>query len=154
MKKILLFFFLALCGRTLCARTWVVAPGTALPGINDAIGRARPYDTILVRAGTYREGGITVRKPLILIGEGWPVLDGEHRYQPVGVRSNYVSISGFRVIQCGSGSLEDQAGIKVYNARHVYVFNNVLEDNYFGVYLSNSKNCWVGNNRISANGEV
>ncbi len=154
MKKILLFFFLALCGRTLCARTWVVAPGTALSGINDAIGRARPYDTILVRAGTYREGGITVRKPLILIGEGFPVLDGEHRYQPVGVRSDYVSISGFRVIQCGSGSLEDQAGIKVYNARHVYVFNNVLEDNYFGIYLSNSRNCWVGNNRISAKGEV
>lgn len=154
MKKILLFLLSVAVLQNLNARTWVVSPGSALSSIREAVGKAGPFDTVLVRSGIYTEGGITVIKPLILIGAGQPVLDGEHKYLPLGIRSDYVSVSGFRVVRCGSSSLEDQAGIKVYNARFVYIFDNVLEDNYFGIYLSNSKNCMVGNNRVSANGLV
>ena len=154
MKKILLFLLAVSVLQNLNARTWVVSPGSALSSIREAVGKAGPFDTVLVRSGIYTEGGITVIKPLILIGAGQPVLDGEHKYLPLGIRSDYVSVSGFRVVRCGSSSLEDQAGIKVYNARFVYIFDNVLEDNYFGIYLSNSKNCMVGNNRVSANGLV
>ncbi len=154
MKKTIFFLFLLLGGSLLNARTWVVAPGTQLSGINNAISLARPFDTILVRAGTYLEGGVIVKKPLVLIGEGRPVLDGEHKYQPLSIYSDNVCVSGFRVIRCGFGSLEDQAGIKVYNAKRVYIFDNILEDNYFGAYLSNSKNCWICNNRISASGRA
>lgn len=144
---------LFLASLALQARVWVVAPGTELSSVQAAVDKARPYDTVLVRAGEYREP-ITVDKPLALRGEGWPVLDGEHLRQPLSIKANYVSVSGFRVVRCGSGSLEDMAGIKVYNARHVYVFNNVLDDNYFGIYLSNSKHCWVTGNRLTAQGEI
>ena len=149
--SITIILFLAV--HTLHARTWVVAPGTALSSIQVAVDKAMPYDTVLVRAGEYRTP-IIVAKPLTLRGEGWPLLDGEHRHQPLSIRSNHVSVSGFRVARCGSGSLEDQAGIKVYNARYVYVFNNILDDNYFGIYLSNSKRCGVTGNRLTAHGEV
>ncbi len=135
------------------ARTWVVAPGTALADIQAAVDKARPYDTVLVQGGEFRTP-VTVSKPLVLIGKGWPLLDGRHKHQPMSIRSNHVSVSGFRVARCGSGSLEDMAGIKVYNARYVYVFNNVLDDNYFGIYLSGSKRCWVTGNRLTAHGEV
>lgn len=152
MQHTITFLFL-LAASALHARTWVVAPGTALASVQAAVDKARPYDTVLVRAGEYREQ-ILVTKPLTLRGEGWPVLDGEHRNLPLSIRSYYVSVSGFRVVRCGSGSLEDQAGIKVYNARYVYVFGNILEDNYFGIYLSNSKRCWVTGNHLTAHGEV
>jgi nitrous oxidase accessory protein len=152
MQHTITFLFL-LAASALPARTWVVAPGTALASVQAAVDKARPYDTVLVQAGEYREH-ILVTKPLTLRGEGWPVLDGEHRNLPLSIRSNYVSVSGFRVVRCGSGSLEDQAGIKVYNARYVYIFNNILEDNYFGIYLSNSKRCWVTGNHLTAHGEV
>ena len=152
MKQLILLVFLLAGAGALSARTWTVCPGTALSRIQEAIDRARPFDTVLVQAGQYREGGIVVNKPLILIGENQPVLDGEHRCQPISVRSNYVSVSGFRIARCGSQSLEDYAGIKVYNAHHVYVFNNVLEGNYFGIYLSASRLCWVVNNRVTASG--
>jgi len=146
--------FLVLATAALHARTWVVAPGTALANIQAAVHQARPYDTVLVRAGEYREGAITIDKPLTLRGEGWPLLDGERLHQPLGIRSNYVSVSGFRIARCGSGSLEDMAGIKVYHARYVYIFDNILNDNYFGIYLSNSKHCWVTGNRLTAHGEI
>ncbi len=151
-----LFGCLALLGAEcfpLPARTWVVAPGTALSRIDEAIARAKPYDTVWVKGGVYRHP-ITVDRPLTLHGEGRPVLDGEHARQPLSIRANHVSVSGFRIMHSGSGSLEDLAGIKVYNARFVYVFNNELIDNYFGIYLSNSKHCWVTGNRLIAHGEV
>ncbi|MFN0014228.1 MAG: nitrous oxide reductase family maturation protein NosD [Saprospiraceae bacterium] len=153
MKQIALSFFFLVILQTLPARTWVVAPGAALASVQAAVDAADPYDTVLVRSGEYREA-VIIEKPLTLRGEGWPLLDGEHRRQPMSIRSNHVSVSGFRVVRCGSGSLEDQAGIKVYNARYVYVFGNMLEDNYFGIYLSNSKLCWVTGNRLTAQGEV
>jgi len=154
MKRVALFLALALGASAVYARTWVVAPGTALAHIRDAVSRAQPHDTVRVRAGEYREGNITVNKPLVLLGEGWPLLDGENRHQPLSIRSDYVSVSGFRVVRCGSASMEDQAGIKVYNARCVYILNNILEDNYFGIYLSACKNCRVAGNRLKASGSV
>ncbi len=154
MKNLTVLICFILCAWAATARTWVVAPGTALSSIKAAISQARPFDTVLVRAGEYREGSLTVDKPLTLRGAGWPVLDGENKYQPLGIRSNYVSVSGFRVIRCGAQSMEDMAGIKVYNARNVYIFNNDLENNYFGIYLSASKHCWVSGNRLKSIGTV
>lgn len=137
------------------ARTWVVAPGTALSSIQAAIDRAQPFDTVRVQGGEYHvKGGTTVNKPLVLIGDGWPLLDGDQQYQPLSIRSDYVSVSGFRVARCGSASLEDVAGIKVYRSRWVYIFNNILENNYFGIYLSACRNTWVSGNRLQAEGSV
>ncbi len=146
-------FALFTSGKSLGARTWVVAPGTALSSINDAIARAKPYDTVLVRGGLYREA-VVVDRPLTLRGEGRPVLDGEGLRQPVSIRASHVAVSGFRVVRSGSASLEDLAGIKVYNARYVYVFNNDLDSNFFGIYLSNSRLCWVTGNALRAYGEI
>jgi nitrous oxidase accessory protein len=155
MKKTILFIWFALlCSGILYARTWTVAPGTSLARITDAIAKAQPHDTILVRAGIYREAGITVDKPLTLRGLDWPLLDGQNKYQPLSIRSNYVSISGFKVANCGATSLDDIAGIKVYKSKYVYVFNNILENNYFGIYLSASKHCWVSGNRMTSNASV
>ncbi|MCB9316320.1 MAG: nitrous oxide reductase family maturation protein NosD [Lewinellaceae bacterium] len=153
-KSILYISILLFCAGVLPARTWTVAPGSSLSRVGDAIAKAKPYDTVLVHAGTYREGGITVDKPLTLRGIGRPLLDGENQYQPLSIRSSYVSVSGFRVANCGATSLDDIAGIKVYHARYVYVFNNILENNYFGVYLSASKHCWVTGNRMISNATV
>lgn len=142
-----------LCGACILqARTWDVAPGTALSSVKAAVAGARAFDTIRVHAGTYREGGIVVDKPLVICGVDWPLLDGEHSYEPLSIRSSFVSVSGFHVAHCGETSLADMAGIKVYNAKNVYVFNNILDDNYFGIYLSNSINCQVSGNRMTAYG--
>ncbi len=148
-----LLALLLLEGGPLLGRTWTVAPGSALSRIGDAIAQAAPHDTVLVRSGVYREA-VVVDRPLVLRGEGWPTIDGEYRRQPISVRAAQVAISGFRIVRSGAGSLEDLAGIKVYDAQHVRIFHNLLEDNYFGIYLSNCKHCRVTDNRLRAHGEV
>jgi len=45
-------------------------------GIKRAIELAQPYDTLIIKAGTYHEAGIEINKPLTLIGEKNAVIDG------------------------------------------------------------------------------
>ncbi|WP_189132825.1 right-handed parallel beta-helix repeat-containing protein [Wenjunlia tyrosinilytica] len=49
-------------------RTWVVEPGPGTP-IQKAVDRARPGDTVVVRAGHYREN-VVVTKALTILGAG------------------------------------------------------------------------------------
>ncbi|MCB0543131.1 MAG: nitrous oxide reductase family maturation protein NosD [Saprospiraceae bacterium] len=151
MKELCLLPALLFVVQLLPARSWDVNPHT---GLQHIISQAKPFDTILVHEGVYREGGITIDKPLVLIGDARPVIDGEHKYQPISIRSSHVYMSGFRIVNCGITSLDDIAGIKIYNAREVYVSDNILDDNYFGIYLSNCVHCYVSGNYMTAHSSV
>ena len=47
--------------------------------LKEAIKQAKDFDTILVKKGTYKEHDILVNKPLTIIGENYPVIDGESK---------------------------------------------------------------------------
>jgi nitrous oxidase accessory protein len=64
-----------------------------------------------------------------------------------------VVVQGFKVIKSGYASLEDPCAIKVYNKSHVVIQNNILDDNFFGIYIQNGKNCLIKNNTIVAYGK-
>lgn len=49
--------------------------------------------------------------------------------------------------------LEDPCGIKVYNKSNVLIENNILDNNFFGIYIQNGRNCIVKNNKITAYGK-
>lgn len=136
----------------LCGRSLFVVQGGPLASLRLAIAQAKPFDTLFVR-GEFREGAsLEINKPLTLIGLDWPRIDGEQRYQPVSIRSDCVSISGFYITGAPSAGLEDYAGIKAYNAREVYIWGNRLENNYFGIYLAGCRRCTVTGNRVQAYG--
>ena len=59
-------------------------------------------------------------------------------------------IDGFRIIHSGVSSIEDFAGIKIYNRRNVVVQNNILEDTFFGIYTQYGINCVIRNNQLTA----
>ncbi|HNL38263.1 MAG TPA: hypothetical protein PKH43_04000, partial [Saprospiraceae bacterium] len=143
----------ALCLLAGAARARSLYVGAGHMSWRAALAAARPFDTIWVQGGEYREGAsIEIAQPMTVIGVDWPLLDGELRYQPLSIRSSYVSVSGLRVANSPSNGLEDYAGIKVYNAHAVYVWGNRLENNYFGIYLSNCVRCVVTGNQLRASG--
>lgn len=133
------------------AKTWHVGNGKELKSIKTAIHMASKGDTILVNAGTYKEGNITIDKPLTLIGIQYPVLDGQKKFEVVSIKSSEVEFNGFVVVRSGKSSLDDPGGIKVYNSSNVKILNNKLEDNFFGVYIQFGKHCLIKNNRIQSN---
>jgi nitrous oxidase accessory protein len=130
---------------------------------NIYVGKNRPYktiqsalkvaedgDTLIVDAGRYREKNLLISKSIVLIGNGFPILDGERIYEIISIKANNVIIEGFKLIHSGISSLEDLSGIKVYDAQNVIIRNNILEDTFFGIYIQNGLNCTVENNILKA----
>lgn len=136
------------------AKTIRVGRQYDVTSIKRAVAMAGEGDTVLVYGGLYREGNIVITKPLVLKGIGGPVLDGVKKFEIISIKSPYVVVDGFHVKASGQSSMQDIAGIRVYNTHHVTVKNNVLEDNFFGIYLQQSKNCVIENNRLTAFGKA
>lgn len=157
MKDLVLTFwcvFVCLCiaNNSLSAATIHVGKGQLMSTIKAGLEKARSGDTVLVAAGLYTEGNIVIDKAIFLKGMGKPVLDGEKRYEPLSIKSTGVTIQGFTIRNSGHSSINDIAGIKIYNTHHVRVLDNELLDNFFGVYAQNAKNVEIRGNIIRAFG--
>lgn len=142
--------FTAVIPACLFARTIKAGHGQTIPTIQQGIDMAAAGDTVLVSEGLYREGNITINKSIILKGINHPVIDGEKKYELISVRSPNVTVDGFLIRNSGHSSMIDIAGIKIYNTHHATVINNILEDNFFGIYSQQGRQCTIRNNRITA----
>ena len=130
-----------------------VGPKKTIKSIKKAIYLAKIGDTIIVHKGTYKEGNIIIDKKVVFIGKDFPILDGQKKYEVLSVKADSVVVDGFKVIRSGHATLEDPCGIKVYNKKNVIIQNNILDDNFFGIYIQNGRNCLIKNNTIIAYGK-
>jgi nitrous oxidase accessory protein len=112
-----------------------VGAGKEFHAIQEAINTSQIGDTIIVAPGIYKEKNIIVNKSLVLLGVGYPVLDGEQKYEIVSVKADNVIIKGFKLVHSGTSSLVDIAGIRVYTRKGVTIADNILEGTFFGIYL-------------------
>lgn len=118
--------------------------------ITEAVAASQPGDTVIVDQGTYFEKNLVIRKPIVLMGIGHPLLDGEGKYEIISVKSSNVTINGFRLQRTGVSSMEDYAAIKIYNSSNVKVTNNIIRDAFFGIYSQYGINCLIQNNYLVA----
>lgn len=130
------------------ARTLVVAPGTALATLGDAVARARAGDRIIVRAGTYREPLVTIDKPLLIEGVGDAILDGESAHAILTVAADDVTIRHLHFRDVGVSYTSDLAAVRVLAVRNCRIDENVIERAFFGIYLAKSVGCRVVHNEI------
>ena len=127
-----------------------VGPLHKVKSIRTAIRIANNGDTILVAAGMYKEGNLIISKQLTLIGDKYPIIDGQNKFEVFSIKASKVVIDGFKIYHSGTSNLDDYAGIKVYDSREVTIQNNILDDTYFGIYLQYAKRCVIKNNRLKA----
>lgn len=151
MKKILYVFLLF--SSFLQARVIEVGANKSIKSIKQAISLSKAGDTILVHKGIYKEGNIIIDKKIVFIGKNYPVLDGQKKFEVLSIKADSVIVQGFKVIKSGYATLEDPCAIKVYNKKNVVIQNNILDDNFFGIYIQNGKNCLIKNNKIVAYGK-
>ena len=118
--------------------------------LEELIRSAEPGDTIMVPAGTYRQGNITISKSIHLIGVDYPVLDGEFKHEVFTVTAPGVSIKGFRIINTGKSSMEDKAAIKCVNAQNIIIENNILDNSFFGIHLSHTDHAVIRCNVLTS----
>ena len=148
--KLFLGLFLSLFFFNLQSQTIEVGKNKVIKSIKKAIDLANPGDTILVYKGVYREENIEINKRIVLQGKDFPILDGQRKYEVVSIKADSVVVSGFKVIDSGYGSLNDPCGIKIYDKIGVTVKNNILENNFFGIYAQKGSSCVIENNTIKA----
>lgn len=151
MKK--LGYIFLLFSSFLHAHVIEVGANKPIKSIKRAISIAKVGDTVLVHKGVYREGNIVIDKRIVFIGKNFPILDGQKKYEVLSIQADSVVVQGFKVIKSGYASLEDPCAIKVYNKNHVVIQNNILDDNFFGIYIQNGKNCLIKDNTIVAYGK-
>ena len=130
-----------------------VGPNLKQKSIHKAIEEAKSGDTILVWPGTYREGNFVIKKSVVLIGKNYPVLDGQFKDELFTVATSHVTIEGFRIIRSGRSSMEDKAGVKGLDAHYVRIINNIFEETFFGVHLSNTDHAIISGNKLKADAE-
>ena len=144
--------YILLCSFSLHATTIHVGKRHEIQSVKKAIALAKAGDTVIVHGGHYKEGTITIDKRLVFIGKGLPTLDGQKKHEVVSIHADSVVIDGFKIIKSAYATITDPCGIKVYNRSHVVIQNNVLDDNFFGIYLQNCQKCTIKNNYLKAYG--
>ncbi|MBS1650850.1 MAG: nitrous oxide reductase family maturation protein NosD [Bacteroidetes bacterium] len=135
------------------AKQLLVGKGKPFISIKHAVEQSVSGDSIIVFEGIYKEGNIVIDKSIKLFGKNYPLIDGEKKYEVFSIKAPYVSIDGFKVYRSGYATLNDIGGIKIYDTHHVTISNNVLDDNFFGIYVQFSKYCLIKNNKLTAYGE-
>lgn len=154
MKGLIYILFLVAASYTLSAKTIIVSKTGAVRSIKRAIELAQPGDTILVKSGIYREGNIILEKSIVLMGENFPVLDGENKVEILTVHATNAVISGFKFKDTGIASINDLAAIKLLDSKYVRILNNRFENTFFGIYLANSSNIWIERNQLTSIAEA
>jgi nitrous oxidase accessory protein len=131
----------------------MVCPDCDLKSLNAAVAQARPNDRIRIRAGRYRDGPTVIDKPLEIVGEGFPILDGEGAHEVLTIRADRVRVRGLVVQNSGMSFADDVAGIKVERCRGCVIEGNRLVNTFFGIYVAESSECLVRDNVILGNAD-
>lgn len=145
MKIVSLFLLVGLSVSVSQANTIILSSTSASKTFHAALNAAKDYDTIFIRQGIYTCINDSINKPLTIIGENFPALDGELKDEVLLVMSNNVNISGIEIRNSKRGSMKDFAGLRVFKSKHVTIENCILNNTYFGIYLSDSKHILVKN---------
>ncbi len=133
----------------LAARTIVVGKNQSITSIRKAIELAKEKDTILVQPGVYKEGNIIVNKNIVLLGQNFPVLDGENKFEILTVSGINIIIKGFQLQNCGQSAMNDFASIKVIDSKNILIEDNRVINSFFGIHFSNSSYITIRHNSVS-----
>ncbi|MCW5911864.1 MAG: nitrous oxide reductase family maturation protein NosD [Cyclobacteriaceae bacterium] len=149
-------FVIAIIISCLSAKAAVIPVGLQerVTRIKDAVALAKPGDTLLIRPGVYREGNIILQKSLVILGESYPVLDGENQYEIFTIHADGVVIQGLKFINTGVASINDLAAIKLLESSRVRILQNKFDNTFFGIYLANSNHVWIEENQLQAEAEA
>ena len=135
MRKLHAFFFVTvlLAGSALRANIILVCSDCKVKSVSEGVALALDFDTLLIKKGTYKEFNILINKPLTLIGENYPVIDGEDRGEIIRIIADNVTVDGLFIINVGTSYTTDYAAIRVVQSENFLIQNVVLEKLFFGI---------------------
>lgn len=129
-------------------KTLKVCKTCSYTSVKQAVKAAAAGDVVLVDGGVYKEAGIEVTKPLTILGQNNPVIDGNFKGQIITVLADNVTIQGLTLQNIATSYTRDDAAIRVIQRNNIKIIGNTILKTYFGIYAKNSENIVVKGNRI------
>ncbi len=126
--------------------TTLVVQAQPAPSLPERLATAAPGDTIRVVGGIYT-GSLRITKPVVLLGEQAPVIDGRGQGTVVIIEAPDVVLRGFVIRNSGRSLDREDAGIAVH-ADRVTIADNRIENVLFGIYLRQADSCRILRNTI------
>lgn len=139
-----LFFLIS----ELNAEVITVCNSCKINSIKNAIAKASPHDTIKIQKGIYNEFNIVVDKPITIIGENSPVIDGKNQGEILTIVSDSVKVDGLFLKNVGNSYTEDYAAIRIRKSNYFDIRNLIIEKLFFGIYIEKSNFGKIINNTI------
>lgn len=136
------------------ADTVIVSTAGPVRTVTQGLSMVKSGGTLLVKPGVYVEPVIEVVKPVRIIGEGMPVLDGARKQAIMKISANDVTVQGIAFARVGHSDMEDHAAIRVTNARNCTIADNRIDEGFFGIYLAHVTGCRVERNVLRASGRT
>lgn len=146
-KIILTLIFFLLIESIFAQEKIVITASDNLPSL---IENAKDGDVFIIKAGNYKVENLKITKSIKLIGENFPIIEGNKKNEVITVTASNVIIKGLVVSGAGVSFLQENAAIKLNEVSNCVIEDNILKDNFFGIYLAKSYNCVIRNNRIEA----
>lgn len=144
--SIILFFpFLFAQGRVIS-----VKPNGKIRSLKLAFEKANDGDTVMVYGGVYKEGSLYLNKSITLIGDSYPEIDGELKYENLVVEKDGVKIKGFLFSNSGHSNFNDIAALKVKNSKNVLIEDCKFDNNFFGIHTMNSSYVSFIDNKLNS----
>ena len=137
--------------RKICKFALLFLPVFALANLlQEAINNASPGDVIKLGDAVY-EGGITINKPLTIIGEGKNAhIKGSGKGTVVKIIASNVTLQNLKISGSGNDLGELDAGIGCDKANNVVVTQNELTDVLFGVDFKECSSSKITENKITS----
>ena len=148
MKKTFFFLVVFLLAYTGYAQKTEVCATCTVSSIKEAIAQAKINDTILVKKGIYNEHNLVIDKPLTIIGENQPIIDGQLKGEIITIISDGVTVDGFHIINVGTSYTKDYAAIRVRRSKNFVIQNIVFKKLFFGIYIEKSSYGKIIDNKI------
>ncbi len=115
-----------------------------------AYDQASPFDTLLIKEGTYTTIGFEIRKPITIIGEDGAVLDGKMENYILKILSDEVHVFNLKFINAGRSYTKDYAAIYVSKSNNFSIVRNLIIDPFFGVLIEKSHYGLIAKNKIES----
>jgi len=119
--------------------------------ITEAIQVALDGDTINVHSGTYLESGITINKPLTIIGNN-TIIDADSNGIIFNVNADSVTLSNLTLINTGMSYTNDIAAVYCLKVRHFLFESLIINNAQFAILVHKSHAGTIRNNTISGIG--
>lgn len=119
-----------------------------LATLTEALDAVTDGGRVVVHPGRYAEPTLVIDRPVEIVGEGWPVLDGEGEREILRIESDGVTVRGLVFRNVGVSYVEDRAAIRVEESSGCVVAGNRIENAFFGIYLAQSQGCRIEGNEI------